>query len=126
MVMCTFLEVLTTLSAALFSGAAIYINLVEHPARTECGVHLAVTEFRASYKKGAVFMGSLLMIGCLCAAAVWLLNSNAWWLIGASFLLIPIPYTLVFILPINKRLLATNLQNGADLELNLLMRWGKL
>src|SRR5262249_51495981 len=85
-----------------------------------------VTEFQASYRKGAAFMGSLLMIGFLSATVVWFMNSNAWWLIGASLLLIPIPYTLVFIFPINKRLIATDPQNGSGLELNLLMRWGRL
>lgn len=39
------LEMLSTLSAGLFAGAAHYINVVEHPARMECGTGLAVTEF---------------------------------------------------------------------------------
>lgn len=36
------LEMLSTLSAGLFAGAGIYINLVEHPARMECGTEVAV------------------------------------------------------------------------------------
>lgn len=39
------LEMLSTLSAGLFAGAAIYINLAEHPARMECGTEVAVSEF---------------------------------------------------------------------------------
>jgi hypothetical protein len=34
-------EILSTLCAALFAGAAIYINLVEYPARVDCGVEFA-------------------------------------------------------------------------------------
>ena len=30
-------RLMAILGAALFSGAAMYINLVEHPARMECG-----------------------------------------------------------------------------------------
>lgn len=40
------LEMLSTLAAGLFAGAALYINLVEHPARIECGTVLAVTALR--------------------------------------------------------------------------------
>ena len=34
--------------SGLFAGAAIYINLVEHPARVSCGTPLAVREFAPS------------------------------------------------------------------------------
>ena len=42
------------LAATLFSGAAIYINLAEHPARMECGTEFAVTVFGPSYRRAAV------------------------------------------------------------------------
>ena len=42
------------LAATLFSGAAIYINLAEHPARMECGTELAATVFGPSYRRAAV------------------------------------------------------------------------
>jgi hypothetical protein len=37
---------LTSVSAGLFSGAAIYINAVEHPARLACGTELRATASR--------------------------------------------------------------------------------
>lgn len=42
------LKMLATLSAGLFARASTYINLVEHPARVECGTSLAVAEFAPS------------------------------------------------------------------------------
>ncbi len=42
-------EFVSVLSCALFTGAAVYINLVGHPARMQCGVELAATEFAPSY-----------------------------------------------------------------------------
>jgi hypothetical protein len=36
-------EFIVVLACALFTGAAIYISLVEHPARMECGVEIAAT-----------------------------------------------------------------------------------
>ena len=32
----------------LFAGAALYINLVEHPARMSCGVEIALREWEPS------------------------------------------------------------------------------
>ena len=42
------LQLVATLSAGLFAGAALYITLVEHPARMQCGTRLAVSEFGPS------------------------------------------------------------------------------
>ena len=47
------LELLAVLGAALFAGGALYISIVEHPARMKAGVRAALTEFRPSYKRAA-------------------------------------------------------------------------
>jgi hypothetical protein len=38
-------ESLAILASGLFSGAALYVSFVEHPARMQCGTRHAVTEF---------------------------------------------------------------------------------
>jgi hypothetical protein len=38
-------EFVAVLSRSLFTGAAVYVSLVEHPARMQCGVEIAATEF---------------------------------------------------------------------------------
>src|ERR1700676_3925745 len=43
-------EFVAVLACSLFAGASVYINLVEHPARMECGVELAATEFSPSQR----------------------------------------------------------------------------
>src|SRR4028119_685588 len=47
-------ELLATLSAGLFAGASVYINLVEHPARMQAGTHVALAEFAPSYHRATV------------------------------------------------------------------------
>jgi hypothetical protein len=38
------MQIIATLVCAIFAGAAIYINLVEHPARMSCGTEVALAE----------------------------------------------------------------------------------
>lgn len=80
------LEMLSTLAAGLFAGAALYINLVEHPARIECGTVLAVTEFAPSYRRAAIMQGVLAALGFLIATSAWLTGASLWWLIGGIIL----------------------------------------
>jgi hypothetical protein len=47
-------QFVAVLAAVLFTGAALYINLVEHPSRMECGTQLAATVFGPSYRRAAV------------------------------------------------------------------------
>lgn len=61
------LEFIATLSAGLFTGGAIYISLVEHPARMSCGSTLAITEFAPSYKRAAIMQAFLAAISFLSA-----------------------------------------------------------
>ena len=51
------LEFIATLATTLFCGAAIYINLVEHPARMGRGIQIAATVWAPSYKR-ATSLGS--------------------------------------------------------------------
>ena len=56
-------EFVAVLACGLFSGAAVYLSLVEHPARMECGVELAATEFVPSYRRATVMQASLASSG---------------------------------------------------------------
>jgi uncharacterized membrane protein len=119
-------EIVATLSSGLFAGASIYINLVEHPARMECGTELAIKEFGPSYRRAAIVQASLAAIGFLMAVAAWLTNDSFWWLVGGAILVAVIPFTLIVILPTNKKLLDPSLDRSSDVASTLLVRWGRL
>jgi anthrone oxygenase-like protein len=119
-------ELFATLTAGLFAGAALYITVVEHPARLSCGPVIAVTEFRPSYKRAAVMQATLALAGAVAAIARWAMGSTLGWLIGGILLGAVIPFTLAVILPTNKRLLDPSLSLDS-LEITLLLiRWGRL
>ena len=118
--------IVSTLAAGLFAGAAIYVSAVEHPARVSCGTDLAVREFAPSYKRGAIMQASLALVGCVTGfIGGWQLNDMVS-IIAALLLGAVVPFTLIFILPTNKRLLDPALDpRGAEAS-HLLDRWGRL
>src|SRR5260370_3057422 len=117
---------MAALCCALFAGAALYVNLVEHPARMECGTELAATEFPPSYRRATVSQVSLALIGTLCGALAWLWDRSPSWLIAAGLLLSVIPFTLFFMLPTNNQLVDTSLDPRSEKAHLLLIRWGRL
>ena len=115
-----------TLSAGLFAGASVYINLVEHPARMEAGTNPALTAFAPSYHRATVTQVSLASVGFLSALVAWRLRLDSRWLIGGGLLVSVIPFTAVAILPTNKQLLDPETANDLELAERLLTRWGRL
>ena len=120
------LELVALLCTGLFAGAALYVTLVEHPARLEGGPALAIAEFGPSYRLGAVMQASLAVGGCLTAVSAWTQGSPTPVLIAGLLLGSLIPFTLIVILPTNKRLLDAGLDPGSPETAVLLARWGHL
>ncbi len=119
-------ERMATVSAGLFTGAAIYINAVEHPARRQGGTQLALTEFAPSYHRATIMQVALAVVGCVSSLLAWRSRADARWLLGGGLLVAVIPFTAVAILPTNKQLLDPATANDVDLAEHLLTRWGRL
>ena len=119
-------EFVAVLSCSLFTGASVYINLVEHPARMECGVEIAATEFSPSYRRATVMQATCAALGLLSSVAAWLAGATFWWLVGGVVLGAVIPFTLIVILPTNKQLLSPTLDRRSAETERLLARWGRL
>jgi uncharacterized membrane protein len=114
------------LSCALFAGAALYINLVEHPARMQCGTELAATVFGPSYHRATAMQVPLALVAALSGIGSWWFGDSVLWIVGALLIFAVVPYTLIAILPTNKRLLTAGIdRNSRDTHL-LLVRWGRL
>jgi hypothetical protein len=75
-----------TLATALFTGAAVYISLVEHPARLLCPTAHAVEHWRPSYKRAIVMQVLLVIAGSLLAIAAWLIGAGLVWLLAGLVL----------------------------------------
>ena len=114
------------LAATLFSGAAIYINLAEHPARMECGTEVAVTVFGPSYRRAAVMQVILAFAATIAGTSAWFPGAPRLWFVGAVLIFAVIPFTLIVIMPTNKRLLDPGLDHASEVAHQLLQDWGKL
>jgi uncharacterized membrane protein len=121
-----FAPILATFCCSWFAGAAVYISLVEHPARMKCGVELAATEFPPSYRRAAVMQASLALFGFLFAVLAWIEEAHIGWLVGGILLVAVVPFTLIAVMPINRKLLDPSLDKHSDRTTQLLARWGKL
>ena len=119
-------EFIAVLACALFSGAAVYISFVEHPARMECGTEIATAEFRPSYRRATIMQATLAALGLLSSVAAWLKGAPMWWLAGGLLLGGVIPFTLIAILPTNKQLMNARLSLESTQATTLLTRWAKL
>jgi competence protein ComGC len=120
------LEFIATLSTAIFAGASLYITFVEHPARMQCGPKVATAEFGPSYRRATVMQASLAISAFLAAVAAWWMSRTPIWLIGGVLIGAVVPFTLIVILPTNKKLLDPRIGQDLDLARKLLSRWGKL
>jgi len=119
-------EFVAVLACGLFTGAAVYVSLVEHPARMECGGEIATAEFAPSYHRGTILQVTLAAICLLSSIAAWFAGSGFWWLVAGVLLGSVIPFTLNVILPTNKRLLSPELDRRSAEAERLLARWGSL
>jgi len=119
-------EFIAVLSCSLFTGAAVYVTFIEHPARMQCGVELAATEFAPSYRRATVLQAACAAVGLLASFAAWLAGSGFWWLVAGVLLGSVIPFTLIVILPTNKQLLSPALDRRSAEAERLLERWGRL
>jgi hypothetical protein len=120
------LELIATLCAGLFAGAAIYITFVEHPARLECGTAVAVTEFVPSYRRATMMQASLAVLGFVAALAAWVQGRELPVLVAGVLLGLVVLFTLLIIMPTNKRLVDSTLDRGSAEAASLLDRWGHL
>ena len=109
-----------------FAGAAIYINLVEHPARMGCSTELAATVWAPSDKLASFTQTPIVVIGSLGGVAAWLQGAGVIWLVGALWIFAVIPFTRIVMFPIRNRLLAPDRDPASAETRELLVKWGQL
>jgi Domain of unknown function (DUF1772) len=122
-----FIGHLALATAAMFAGAAFYINFSEHPARLRLDDKSALAEWKPSYSKGYDMQASLAMISGLLGLLVGWKTSDWRWAVGAVLILANWPYTLLIMAPTNKKLYAIAPADASpQASRELLETWARL
>src|SRR5262249_17975629 len=117
---------LALIAAAMFFGAALYVNVAEQPARLLLDDRALLREWKPSYKRGAAMQAPLALIGFILGLIAWWQTSNTAFLVGAVAIVAPWPWTLIVIKPVNDTLTATNVETADAQSRALIVRWGGL
>ncbi len=112
--------------SAIFTGAAIYINLVEQPARLKLSNESLLLQWKPSYKRGFAMQASLAAIAGILGIVAAILTHHQLYIWAAITILINWPYTLFCIMPTNKKLMAMKSGDSNNEIRPLIIRWGKL
>jgi hypothetical protein len=110
--------------ASVFTGAAIYINVAEQPARLMLGDNTMLDQWQPSYGRGFAMQASLAIVSTLLGLLAYWQTGNLWWFAGACLIFANWPYTLIFMLPVNKRLAAMAAGTAEGDKRVWLERWG--
>jgi hypothetical protein len=117
---------LALVTAALFTGAAIYVNVAEQPARLALVNRALLTQWKPSYARGFAMQASLALASALFGLLAFWQTRDWRWLVGALLIFANWPYTLLVILPVNKQLEATAPDAANAATRRLIEQWGML
>jgi len=121
-----FAEIVALICTGLFAGAALYVSLVEHPARLACSTDVALAEWRPSYKRAAVMQVILAVVGVGSAIGAYMSGRGTSVLVAGIVLATVVPWTLIIIMPTNRQLLdPSRVSSTPDTDV-LLKKWGRL
>jgi hypothetical protein len=82
------IAIIALICAALFTGAAAYITLVEHPARLELAHGPLLAQWKPSYDRALPIQSGLAIARGIAGMGGWHLSGNLLWVFG-NFVLPP-------------------------------------
>jgi hypothetical protein len=111
--------------AAAFFGAALYVNLVEQPARLALDDQAILNEWTPSDRRGVALMLGLSLLSAALGLVAYFASQDVRWAIGALIVILVWPYTVFAMAPISNQILTLTPRDiGAARA--LVRQWGLL
>jgi hypothetical protein len=111
--------------AAGFTGAALYLNIVEQPARSGLDDRALLSEWRVSDRRGFALLATLALIAAVLALLAYFETQDVRWLVGALIVIASWPYTFFAIVPVTNRILALTPSDAPQVRASVRV-WGLL
>jgi len=117
---------LALIVAALFAGAAFYINVVEQPARMVLDDSALLQQWKPAYRRGTAMQAPLAIVGMVLGCGAWFQLGDPLWLVGGTLMGANWPWTMLVIMPVNRLLTATAPTDASASSRALIHRWARL
>jgi hypothetical protein len=112
--------------AASFVGAALYISLVEQPARLALNARAMIQEWIPSNRRATLMLSLLALVSAILAYLQFSTDGDVRWLIGGAIIVASWPYAYFVIVPVNVWLYATQSGRAVSRSRALMRDWGLL
>jgi hypothetical protein len=114
-------------TACAFFGAALYINVVEQPARLALDARSIIREWVPSNRRGFLMLAAMAIISALSGYTQYFRSGgDVRWLIGATIILASWPYAYFVMTPVNILLHVVRRNAPASPTRKLMRDWGLL
>lgn len=113
-------------AAGAFTGASLYVNYVEQPARLALSDDALIKEWEPSDHRGFIVLAGLAAVAALFGFIAYRELDDIRWALGALVILATWPYTYLAIVPLNNRILALIGADAAHDARKVIDLWGKL
>ena len=107
-------------------GVALAATLIVHPVLNSISKSSALEAFKPFFHKTHNTMIVLSIATTLVALAISISTKNWWWFGIAMLMHLNGPYTIVFMMPTNRRLMADDVNPNSAETAHDLANWGKL
>jgi hypothetical protein len=113
-------------AAASFLGAAIYIGLVEQPARLALSGGAMIQEWKLSNWRGTLVLSVFAVVSAILAYIQFRTDGDVRWIIGGITILASWPYAYFVMMPVNVWLFAIPPGRAVSPVRKLMRDWGLL
>ena len=111
--------------AAAFAGAAVYVNIVEQPARLALDDQALLSEWGPSDRRGFALFAAFALASAVAGFVAWFESQDVRWVFGALIVISTWPYAFFVMAPLNNQILSLH---GGDVAAAraLVRQWGMI